>query len=83
MARINKKSLAQELETYDVFAESPKYKIEQFVEDFFSIISAHVVNGDEVAIAGFGKFEKYQRQNGEFKPKFSAYGDFKAAVKGE
>ena len=83
MARINKKALAETLETYDVFAETPKYKIEQFIEDFFSIISSHVVNGDDVAISGFGKFEKYTKQDGSFKPKFTAFGEFKAAVKGE
>lgn len=82
MARINKKSLAETLETYDVFAEYPKYKIEQFIEDFFDIISTHVVNGNDVAIAGFGKFEKYEKQDGSFKPKFTAFSEFKQAVKG-
>ncbi len=83
MARINKKTLAETLETYDVFAETPKYKIEQFIEDFFGIISAHVVNGDEVAIPNFGKFEKYTKQDGTFKPKFSAFSGFKLAVQGK
>jgi len=83
MARINKKALAETLETYDVFVTSPKYKIEQFIEDFFDIISAHVVNGDEVAIPGFGKFERYTKQDGTFKPKFAPYGEFKLAVQGK
>jgi nucleoid DNA-binding protein len=80
MARINRKALAETLETYDVFADTTTYKIEQFVDDFFGIISAHVVNGDDVAIPGFGKFEKYKRQNGSFKPKFTAFTDFKLAL---
>lgn len=82
MARINKKALAETLETYDAFVEMPKYKIEQFIEDFFGIISAHVTNGNEVAVAGFGKFEKYTKQDGTFKPKFTAFSDFKTAVQG-
>jgi DNA-binding protein HU-beta len=67
------------------------------VESVFDIVSARVAAGDEVAIAGFGKFTVAQRsarqgrnpQTGETieiaasqAPKFSAASAFKNAVKG-
>jgi len=79
---INKPALAEILSTQEVFANTPKYKIIEFIEDFFGVITTNVIEGTEVSIPGFGKFEKYERQNGEFKPKFTAFKDFKDAVKG-
>jgi DNA-binding protein HU-beta len=67
------------------------------VEAVFEIVSARVAAGDEVAVAGFGKFTVAERsarqgrnpQTGETidiaaskAPKFSAASAFKTAVKG-
>jgi DNA-binding protein HU-beta len=67
------------------------------VEATFEIVSSRVAAGDEVAIAGFGKFTVTERsarqgrnpQTGETidiaaskAPKFSAASAFKSAVKG-
>jgi DNA-binding protein HU-beta len=67
------------------------------VESTFEILAARVAAGDEVAIAGFGKFSVTERsarqgrnpQTGETidiaaskAPKFSAASAFKGAVKG-
>lgn len=82
MTRINKPLLVEELLLQDIFAEATKGKVTEFVEDFFNLIAKHVVAGNEVAIPGFGKFERYTKQDGTFKPKFTAYGEFKNAVKG-
>ena len=79
--RYNKASLVEDLTLHELFADAPKYKIAQFVDDFIEMITSKVIAGDEVALAGFGKFEKYQRENGSFKPKFTAFKDFKDAVK--
>lgn len=83
MSRINKKALAEELALQDVFAELPKYKVEQFVEDFFSLLSTRVIAGDEVAIPGFGKFSKFTSStSGRHKPKFTPAKAFKEAMNG-
>lgn len=79
--RYNKASLVEDLTLHELFADVPKYKVAQFVDDFIEMITSKVIAGDEVALAGFGKFEKYQRENGSFKPKFTAFKDFKDAVK--
>ena len=80
MARYNKTNLVEDLILQDIFAEVSKKRITELVDDIFDLIQARVVAGDDVAFAGFGKFEKYQRENGSFKPKFSAFKDFKDAV---
>jgi len=80
MARINKPALVEEIMLHDVFAEATKTQVTEFVEDFFELLAAKVVEGNEIAIPKFGKFEKYTRQDGTFKPKFTAFTDFKAAV---
>ena len=82
MARYNKESLVEDLQFYDIFAEVSKAKTRQFVEDLLQHIQTHVAAGDEVTFAGFGKFEKFTRQNGSIKPKFTAFKDFKDAVAG-
>ena len=79
--RYNKASLVEDLTLHELFADAPKYKVAQFVDDFIEMITSKVIAGDEVALAGFGKFEKYQRENGTHKPKFTAFKDFKDAVK--
>jgi len=82
MARLNKDAIVAELELQDIFANATKTQIKEFVEDFFDSIATKVANGDEVAIAGFGKFENYTRQNGAHKPKFTPFKEFKEAVEG-
>ncbi|MHB8098109.1 MAG: HU family DNA-binding protein [Sulfuricurvum sp.] len=82
MARINKAALVEEILLQDVFESATKKQVTQFVDDFFQTIANHVIAGDDVAITGFGKFEKYTKQDGTFKPKFSAFTEFKSAVKG-
>lgn len=78
--RINKQQLAEDIMLHNVFESATKTQVLQFVEDFFTIIEDKVVAGDVVAIAGFGKFERYQKQDGSYKPKFTPYTEFKAKV---
>lgn len=80
MARYNKQSLIDDLALHNVFEDTPKSKVADLVNYLFDTIEERVTANDEVTIAGFGKFEKYQRQNGTFKPKFTAFKDFKDAV---
>ena len=80
MARYSKSNLVEDLTLHDVFAATSKAKVAAFVDDFLTIISERVAAGDEVALSGFGKFEKFTRLNGSVKPKFSAYKDFKDSV---
>lgn len=82
MARYNKLALVEDLSLQEVFTEASKKQVTELVEDIFQIIADKVVAGDEVVIPGFGKFEKYQRTNGVYKPKFTAYKQFKAVVNG-
>lgn len=82
MARINKAALVEEILLQDVFESATKKQVTQFVDDFFQTIANHVIAGDDVAITGFGKFSKYTKLDGTFKPKFEAFTDFKSAVKG-
>jgi DNA-binding protein HU-beta len=94
MANITKTDLAGLVaEQSDLSAADAK----RAVESTFEILAARVAAGDEVAIAGFGKFSVTQRsarqgrnpQTGETidiaaskAPKFSAASAFKGAVKG-
>ena len=50
------------------------------VDTFFAIMKEQVVAGNEIAIPGFGKLAKYQRENGKYKAKFTAFEDFTNAV---
>lgn len=50
------------------------------VDTFFAIMKEQVIAGNEVAIPGFGKLAKYQRENGKYKAKFTAFEDFTNAV---
>lgn len=70
MARYTKKDLVEDLLLHDLLSDQPKYKVQQLVEDIFDKIADKVVLGDDVAIAGFGKFENYTRTNGVNTPKF-------------
>lgn len=78
---INKPALVEELSLYDVFSDTSRKDITLFVESFFDLIATHVKNGNEVSIPGFGKFSRYTKQDGTFKPKWSAFKEFKDSVK--
>ena len=80
MATINKPALVEEISLYDVFENASKKDITLFVEAFFDLIAGKVVQGDEVSIPGFGKFSKFQKQDGTFKPKFAAFKEFRQNV---
>ena len=81
MARITKTDIVNELALQDVFANTPKYKVKEFVEDFFQSIVDKVAEGNSCAIAGFGKFEPYKSTTtGKITPKFRPGKAFKDAV---
>ena len=61
MARYNKQSLVEDLLLHDIFANVPKSKTTQFVEDLLDIVTERVAAGDEVNLAGFGKLRKVLR----------------------
>ena len=81
MARINKPALVEELMLHNVFENATKTQVTAFVEDFFNLLAGKVIEGNELTIPNFGKFERYEKQDGTFKPKFTPYKDFKEAVK--
>ena len=60
MARINIKSLTDEIALHDAFANTSKSQIEDVLRTVFSTITNHVVANNEVAIPGFGKFSLFE-----------------------
>ena len=60
MARINIKTLTDEIALHDAFSTTPKSKIEDVLRTIFTTITNHVVANDEVAIPGFGKFSLFE-----------------------
>lgn len=81
MARINKPALVEELMPHNVFENATKAQVTTFIEDFFKLLADKVIEGNEIAIPNFGKFERYEKQDGTFKPKFTPGKGFKEAVK--
>lgn len=81
MARINKPALVEELMLHNVFENATKTQVTAFIEDFFKLLADKVIEGNELAIPNFGKFERYEKQDGTFKPKFTPYTAFRDAVK--
>jgi len=79
MARLNKQSLIEDLALHDAFAVSTKKEVTAVVDFILDYIQDAVTNGDEVNLAGFGKFTKFVRQNGQAKPKFTPFSAFKSA----
>ena len=77
---INKTALVEELMLHDYCADNSKAATTRFVEDFFDKIMQHVADGNDVSIANFGKFEPFERQNGQFVPKFRPFTHFKNLV---
>jgi nucleoid DNA-binding protein len=94
MASVNKNDLAQQIaEATDLSTGQAKAAVEKTLE----ILTARLAAGDEVSLAGFGKFTAVPRAAREGKnpstgetiqiaattvPKFSAASALKAAVKG-
>lgn len=76
--RINREEFARLLVAANVV--DTKVAGMSLVDTFFAIIKEQVIAGNEVAIPGFGKLAKYQRENGKFKAKFTAFEDFTNAV---
>lgn len=76
--RINREEFARLLVAANVV--DTKIAGMSLVDIFFGIMKEQVVAGNEIAIPGFGKLAKYQRENGKYKAKFSAFEDFTAAV---
>ena len=85
MATMNKTALVARLMEFEMF--TTKKQATEFLEDFIDIIKDTVIAGDDVSIAGFGKFSKFERTadgagTGVYKPKFTAFSSFKEAVNG-
>jgi len=85
MARLNKQSLVDDLAFHRAFEATPISQVAEVVDYIFELIVDRVASGDEVTIAGFGKFEKYERTKdgkptGSFRPKLVAFKAFKDAV---
>lgn len=78
--RLNKDALVEQLMLQDIFANATKKAVTEFVEDFFKLVEDTVAEGGEVSIPGFGKFEKFERQNGAKVPKFRPFTAFKEKV---
>ena len=83
MTKLNKQALVEQLMLQDLFANATKKAVTEFVEDFFGLIEKTVVEGGEVSIPNFGKFSKFTKQDGTFKPKFTAFTAFKNKVAGK
>ena len=78
MARLNKQSVIERIAEYDCI---PNKKVAgDLVDDLLAFITGAVANGDDVSIAGFGKFERFERGNGDLVPKFRPYQSFKEVV---
>lgn len=77
---MNKEALAEALQLQDLFADQSKKRTKEFVEDFFGIIATAVSEGNTVSIAGFGKFEPFERANRTIVPKFRPFLAFKNSV---
>lgn len=78
MARINLPALTSEIMLHDAFANTSKAQVEAVLRFTFDTIANHVVAGDEVALPGFGKFERFESSvTGSIKPKFRPAKKFK------
>lgn len=90
MARLNKQSLVDNLSLHRAFEDTPKYQVAEVIDYLFEIITEHVASGDDVTVAGFGKFEKAPKvrkdasgkfvPSGVYKPRLTAFKAFKDAV---
>ena len=78
--RYTKPNLVDDLLVQDIFADTTKKAVTEFVEDFFLLIQQRVAEGYEVNIPGFGKFFTRTLASGKTVPKFTAFKDFKDAI---
>ena len=78
---INKDDLVAKLQLMDAFSGATKKATKEFIEDFFNLIGTEIIAGNKISITKFGKFEALTRQDGTKYPKFSAFSEFKEAVK--
>lgn len=78
---INKQDLANKLKLFTIFEDATKKELVEFIEDFTQLIKDEVVAGNSISVPGFGKFENFERQNGEKSPKFRPFEAFRDAVK--
>lgn len=78
---INKKELAEKLQLMDAFSTATKKATIEFIEDFFNLIKTEVIAGNAISIPGFGKIAPFEKKDGTLKPKFTAFTEFKTAVK--
>lgn len=76
--RINLPALTSEIMLHDAFQNATKAQVESVLRFILDTIADHVVAGDEVALPGFGKFERFQSSvTGSIKPKFRPAKKFK------
>jgi len=80
MKRLNKRDLARTL--WEAGLADTLVAGERLVDALTNTVVSEVVAGNEVCIAGFGKFEPYTRTNGTVKPKFIPFKAFKDAMGG-
>lgn len=83
MATFTKATLAERVYEFDNF--DTKKQAKDFIEDLLTMLKAEVIAGNDVSLAGFGKLEKYERTEGgkgtgKFRPRFTAFNDFRSAV---
>jgi len=80
MKRLNKKALARTLQEAELVETLTAG--EHLVDVLTNTVVSEVVAGNEVSLAGFGKFIPYTRTNGTVKPKFVPFKAFKDAMGG-
>lgn len=86
MATVNKTALVEFISNYNFTSEQQTKKVSaEFLEDFLTLISDAIKSGDEVSIAGFGKFYKFEKTKdgkgtGVYTPKFKPFKDLKDQV---
>lgn len=78
--RYTKENLVDDLLVQDLFANTTKKAVTEFVEDFFLSLTERVSTGYEVSIPGFGRFFTKTIASGKTVPKFIAFKDFKDAI---
>lgn len=76
---MNKVEFINRIAESDAFDTKKAAKV--FVDDMLVMIMAEVVAGNDVSLAGFGKFEAYTKENGVVVPKFRPFENFVNQVK--
>lgn len=78
LKRLNKEDFARLLVAEGL--TTTKTSAINIVDVVFSTLKREITAGNQFSLPGFGNFHKFEKQNGTFKPKFTAFGDFKTAV---